>query len=216
MNKSLFLLALAFLLAACTPVAASVENLTPLPTQAPTRPSGLLPGTLPFGTRLIIRSSSMTMVVDDPAKALSALEQAVEDAGGFVVSASYYSSPDYPGYSSLSARVSPEALTDLRRAALRIASSVQSDSVYSQDVTGEYRLLYAQLTELQQTEEHLWQLVTETKDRELAASFALLRDLIQQEATSVESQLLSYEDRSAFATFDVTLNQTVEIQIIIE
>ena len=64
---------------------------------------------------MIIRSSSMSLTVDDPVKALSALEAAIQEAGGFVVSASYYSSGDSGGYSNLSAKVPPEALVSLRQ-----------------------------------------------------------------------------------------------------
>jgi hypothetical protein len=210
MNKFPSLLTLAFFLAACVPQTAVV----PTPTRVKDLPTA--PPTLPDRTRIIIRSSSMSLFVDDPSKALSALEQAVQDAGGFVVSASFYSSPVYPGYSSLNAQVPPESLPELRRVAMEIASEVQSDSLYSQDVSSEFRLLHRRLMQLQRSEDHLWQLATETKDHDLADSLTLLRDLIQQEMVGIEGQLLDLEDRSTFATFDVTLNQTVQTTIFIK
>ncbi len=209
MNKSLVFVFCFFLVACAPPTVVG-------PARLPTKHTTISPTALPTGTRIILRSSSLTLIVEDPAKALSALERAVEEAGGFVVSASYYSSPDYPGYASLNAQVPPENLPELRRAAMAIASQVQSDSLYSQDVTSDFRRLHERLNQLHQSEDHLWQLATETRDHDLADSLTLLRDLIQQETLNVESQLLNYEDRSTLAAFDVTFNQTVQTQIIIE
>lgn len=209
MIKSIFLLALSFLLIACSP-RASASPISP-PAKLTVVASTSLPP-----THMIIRSSSLSLVVDDPAEALSAIEQAVEDAGGFVASASYYSSPEYGDSASLSAKVPPESLSDLRRATLKLATEVQSDSVYSQDVTSEYQLLNDKLNDLNKTEAHLWELVTQTEDAELAKSLTLLRDLVQREISSVESQLLNYENSSAVASFDVTINQILKTQIILE
>jgi len=131
----------------------------------------------------------------------------VEQAGGFVVSASSWSSPGSPAYSSLSARVPPESLSVLRRAALEIAEEVQSDSLYTQDVTSDYRLLHKRLQDLTQAQDQIWWLLIQTDDPKLASTFTILRDLLQTERSSVESQLLYYDQQAAFASFDITLNQ---------
>lgn len=209
-KKPCFLLALSFLLVACAPPAITG------PSPSPTSLTAISPTPPPPGARVILRTSSLSLNVEDPVEALSALEQAVQDAGGFVVSASYYSYSDTGGYASLSARVPPQSLPELRRAALEIATDVESDSVYSQDVTSEYRHLQDRLGQLRETEDQLWQLLTESGDPEPAGSLALLRELIQEETRSVESQLLSYEDRSTLASFDVTLNQILQTSITIE
>ena len=211
MNKSLLLLAFSILLVACLPATPELPA-----TDVPIAPYNSLPTPLPADTRIIIRSSSLSLIVDDPVEALSALEQAVQKSGGFVVSSSYWYSPDPGGYSNLNARVPSDQLPELRRAALKIASQVQSDSTYSQDVTSEYRLLHDRLSRLDESESRLWLLITETEDRQLAASLSLLHDLIQEEMSNVQSQLLDYDNRSILASFDVTFNQTLDTQIIIE
>ena len=104
----------------------------------------------------------------------------------------------------------------LRQAAIELTTHVQSESLYSQDVTSQYRLLQKRLGELNGTEDHLWQLISKTDDQHSADSLALLRDLVRQEIGSVEGQMLSYEDGSSVASFDVTLNQTLQAQVIIE
>jgi hypothetical protein len=169
------------------------------------------PTALPPSQRIIIRTVSLSLLVEDTAAALTELQQAVEDAGGFVVSASSWSSPDSPGYSSLSARVPPEALSALRRAALEGADQVQSDSMYSQDATSQYRLLHKRLQDLIQAQEHIWTLLVESRDPRQATSLTMVRDLLQSERTSVEGQLASYDEQSTLASFDVTFNQPAAI-----
>jgi hypothetical protein len=217
MNK-LAIPLVAILLVSCAPLVIDT-GLSAAPTAADSPasyPTAPLPSPLPPGGRIIVRSSSLTLVVDNPATTLASLEQAVADAGGLVVSASSYSYPESPGYASLSAKVPPEALADLRATAIALASAVQSDSAYSQDATAEYRLMRKRLGQLDRAEKHLWNLLTETKDRELAASLMLLRELILREQEGLNSQLLNYDDRATVASFDVTLNQPVSTSIILE
>ena len=204
-------LSLSLLLAACTPVVSS--SLDPISTlRSPTPPGQSFPTASTNtswqpGTRIIIHSASLSITVDDPLQVLTELEMAVEEAGGYVVSASSWSSPESPAYSSLSARVPPESLPELRRAALEIAGVVQNDSLYTQDATTEYRLLRNRLANLARAQEELWQLVIEADDPQHAATFVILHDLLQAETSSMESQVLSYEDRAQLASFDITLNQ---------
>jgi len=210
MNKFGVIFAISFLFVACAPLASSQQKRSqPTPgNHTPPARTGPMPTRLPPDAHMTIRTSSLTLIVDDPVASLAILEQAVEDAGGTVVSASSYAYPDSTGYASLSARVSPEAVAGLRQTAIGIALNVQSDSTYGQDVTAEYRLMQNRLFQLQRAEEDLWRLLTETKDRELAASLTLLRELVQREQESLQSQLVNYDDRATGASFDVTFNQT--------
>src|SRR3990172_7465537 len=68
---------------AATPTPALSPSVVPTPTRQP----------LVFPDRVVITSSSLSMVVDDPAASLAALEGLVEEAGGFVSSASSWSDP---------------------------------------------------------------------------------------------------------------------------
>jgi hypothetical protein len=202
MNRLLLLLAPVLVLAACAPLTAAA----PTPTQAapPATPTAAPQVT---GERRIVHSSSLYLIVDDPAAAMAELERAVQDLGGFVVSASYYASADYPGYASLNAKVPPEALPELRQAALELALAIQSDNLYTQDVTAEYRHLLERSVALEHSEARLWDLVTQTEDAALAESLTLLRELVRTEQESIRGQLVSLEDRALYASVDVTLNE---------
>lgn len=156
----------------------------------------------------MIQSASLSLAAEDPTEALTTLEQAVLDAGGFIVSASSWSSPGSPGYASLSARVPPEALAEVRRAALDLALQIQGDSMYGQDVTMEIRRLHGRLQSLVQAEDHVRRLIAEADDPQLAASLTVINDLVSLEVTNVRNQLADYESRSTLASLDVSFNSS--------
>jgi hypothetical protein len=197
----------AFLLTSCRSNALAVAATTPSPL-TPT-PYGSFPPTparLPQGTRIIVQSANLSLTVDDPAKALSQIEGAVIELGGFVVSSTSWSSPGSPASSSLSARVPRDSLPALRRVAIGLSNQVQSDGTYSQDVTPDHRRLHERLQVLARAEGHLLQLLTHASAQPQAASLLIAHQMIVQERTNIESQLAEYEDRATLASFDVTMN----------
>jgi len=200
----------AFLLSSCRPTGNFTPGLSPTalasPTPTPFFAFSPTPTSLPQGLRTILQSASLSLTVDNPANALSRIQGAVLEAGGFVVSSSSWSSPGAPGYSSLSARVPPESIPALRHVALGLSTQVQSDSAYTQDVTADYRRLHEHLQALAQAENHVLQLLIQTNEPQLATSLMIVRDLLVQERLNVERQLTDYQDRATLASFDVTLN----------
>jgi hypothetical protein len=201
------------LLAACgfAEVPTSDPSRTPVRTADPIPSFPFVPTltSLPPGQTTVLQSANFSLVADDPAEAMSQLEDAVLAVGGFVSSASSWSSPDSPGYASLSARVPPGSLPDLRRAVFEVASQVQSESSYSQDVTAEFRLLHERLQAVALAKNHVWQLLIQNSDPHVAASLAIARDLLSQEETDLQRQLTDYQARASLASFDVTLNAPV-------
>ena len=200
----LILMVAAAALGACAPVSAiAVSTITTYPPStsmpAATRPS------LEFPARVVITSSSLSLTVDDPSDALAELEVLVEDAGGLISSASSWSDPQ-TAYASMSAKVPPTALADLRRAAIGLSSGVQSNSTYSQDVTSEVQSLRQRLALVDESENRLLDILLTSSDASLAKSYVLIAQLFQQERQNAESQLQNYMDSSTLSSFDVTLN----------
>jgi hypothetical protein len=166
-------------------------------------------------SRRVAHSTSLTLVVDDPVVALSRLQGAVLEAGGFVLSASSWSSPGSPVYSSLSARVPAGSLFDLQQVALGLSMQVQSNSTYGQDVTFEIRQLQQRLEAVTRAEDQLWQFAVDSDGAQHGSSYSLVYDLLQREKADIERQLADTTDRVAFASLDVTLTQA-SAQIFIE
>ena len=160
---------------------------------------------------VVLISASLSLIAEDPVRASASLEELIQEAGGYVVSASSWASPEGGGYASLSARVPPEALASLRREAIDAAGQTQSDSRYSQDVTVEYGFLLAHAAELERADLHLQRFLSETRDPEVITSCMLLRGLLLQERQNVESQLQSYRDRMTLASLDVSWTQDASL-----
>ena len=212
MSRVSLLVGLAAVLAACAaPSSMTIGTPTP-PQETPISagPTPLLPVAppSPLFSRVAILSSSLSIVVEDPISALAEFEPMVEEAGGFIASASSWPGSEGSGYANLSARVPPEALGSLRRAALQLGGQVQSESTYTQDVTMEYRSLLERLNDVVEAEGRLQSVLPDAEGPAFARSFILLSELLRQERRNLESQIASYDDRAALASLDVTFTQS--------
>ena len=161
--------------------------------------------------QVILHSASYTITAKDPARALSDLQRAVEEAGGFVNSASSWAGEGSGDYASLSANVPPEALPALSEAVNKIADKVQNQSVYVQDVTTDFLRLQRRHQDLTQAQDQIFLLLISTKDPDKFSAYGTLRELLDTELRSVENQLESYEEQSRLATLDVTINQPASL-----
>lgn len=178
---------------------------TPTPTGPPPTAPAATRAPLDFPDRMVTASSSLSIIVDDPVETLAALDALVAESGGFVSSSSSWSDGT-TAYASLSARVPPEALADLRKAAIELASSVQSNSTYSQDISAEVQSLQDRIELIDQSEQRLLDVLLSSSDPVLAKSFVLIAQLFQQERMNAENQLQSYLESSTHSSFDVTMN----------
>jgi len=213
MNKAILsLLMAAVLFGGCVAPPAGLETLatgSPTPAAATRAPSAATTsGPATLQGRVVLRSTNLSLIVEDPAEAMGELERRIEEAGGYVTSASASASPE-GGYANLSARIPLDSMTRLRLAARESALQIQYDSTYSQDVTVEYEDLVERKHRLDEAEEAVWILVTETTDRQRVSSFQLLLDLIRQEALNIDGQLDYYYDSASLATLDISFGATV-------
>jgi len=165
MNKvSLSLLAASVLFGGCVAPGA----LAPAST-ATVGPSSLHRG-------MVIRSSTMDLLVEDPVGAMGELERLIHNAGGFVSWSSAES-----GYINLNAVVPSDSLTDIRLAALAMAGEVLSDSSYNEDVTKEYEELVGRLSQLEQAEKEIQTILASTTEPQRISSLQVVLDLLSQE-----------------------------------
>jgi hypothetical protein len=162
--------------------------------------------TFDFGDPVIVSSSSLSLIVDDPSASLAELERLVTDAGGYISSSSSWSDPQ-SGYASLSAEVPPEVLAELRSSAIERAVRVSSNSLYSQDVTSEVEELERRLASIDEAESRLLDILLGSDDPALAKSYVLIAQLFDQDRQNTLRQLDSYHEQSRLASFDVSLNR---------
>jgi hypothetical protein len=144
------------------------------------------------------------------------LQRAVEEAGGFVSSASSWSGEGSASYASLSAKVPPESLSALSEVVEKIADKVQNQSVYVQDVTSEVLKLQRRHHDLTQAQDEIILFLINKQKLDKLSTYGILDELLITELKSVEGQLESYEQQSKLGTFDVTINQPTSLVAPIE
>ena len=208
MNKTILSLVTgSILFGGCVTLPSPTGSRTPAAaTQAPSGAATSGPATLPG--RVVLLSSSLSLIVEDPAESMAELERRIDEAGGYVTSASASSSSD-GGYANLSARVPVDSLTELRLAARDGALQIQYDSTYSQDVTTEYETLVERKRQLAEAEDAVWSLVADTTDRQRVTSLQLLLALLHQEALNIDGQLDYYHNDGGLATFDISFSSAL-------
>jgi len=212
MNRRLIQFVLiALLLSACVGKNNSSVDPGGVATATPVSPAYLLPV-----DRVIVHSASYTITVKYPARALTDLQRAVEQSGGYVSSASSWSGDGSASYASLSAKVPPEALPALNAAINKIADKIQNQSEYVQDVTADVQKLQQRYADLSHAHDELLLFLINGKQLDRLSTFGILQELLDTELKSVESQLESYAQQAKLGSFDVTINQPASVYPAIE
>ena len=123
--------------------------------------------------RMVIYNAEMEIAVENPEKAMEAVIQMAQDAGGFVVSSNlsrtYYDEGSLPR-ASLTVRVPAGQLDSIMSAIKELTPVPEEDvlfeNVSGQDVTAEYTDLESRLRNLEAAEQALVELMEEARDPE--------------------------------------------------
>ena len=146
--------------------------------------------------RKVIGRASLALVVADTDAAVSAIEAAVAEAGGFVANANFYKSGPSTGRAlagSMTLRVPATGLDALLAELEALALSVESRAVSREDVTDQYTDLTAQLTNLQATERELLAVLTEVRARPGATAEEILQ--VHARMSEIRGQIESAQGR---------------------
>jgi hypothetical protein len=157
--------------------------------------------------RMVIRSASLTLVVNDVANSLSQITDLAAIYGGYVVNSNIGEDQNRL-YAYISFRVLSTRFNDTIQALRKIAADVKSESTSGQDVTEDYTDLAAKLRNLEASEMQLLELMKQagTVEEILAVQKELVNTREQIEVTKGRMQYL--EQSSNLALFTVTLEQS--------
>jgi hypothetical protein len=184
------------------PPAEVMRDVAEAPSAAPGERLGL---DQPTATeRLILRSASLDLVVDDTEEAADRINSMVSELGGFVVTSQLVKYEDGVR-ADMTVRVPAEALEAFLDQLRDLAQEVRRQNVSGQDVTEEYTDLQAQLRHLEATENRLLDLMDEAEDTE--ATLAVFSELqrVQGEIERVKGRIQFLEQSSALSTVDISL-----------
>jgi PKD repeat protein len=156
--------------------------------------------------RMIIRSGSMVLVVEDVQSAIEYIADLATTYGGFVVSSNSYMNGDRM-VGNIAIRVAVENFDGAISALRMLADEVRSESTSGTDVTEEYTDLEAQLRNLEAAEVQLLELMDkETKD---------VTDIleVQRELVKTRGQIEQTKGRMQYLSQSADLSQ---IQVSLE
>ena len=149
--------------------------------------------------RMIIRTVSMSVVVQDTDVMLDQIQQLVKANGGYVADSNRWLSGEQ-SYASVTLRVPAEKLEGVLGVLRDASISVENESSTGDDVTEEYVDVSARLRNLEATETELLELLTEVrKNRGSAEDILAIHNRITQLRAEIESLKgrQQYMERSA-------------------
>jgi hypothetical protein len=170
--------------------------------------------------RVVIRTATLQIVVDDPALSMEAISRMADEMGGFVVLQNLSKTTGsnsllYP-QAAITIRVPSEKLNDalaqIKSQVKNPAEDVITENVTGQDVTREYTDLRSRLKNLQASEEQLREIMgsaTKTQDvLDVQAQLTQVREQIEV----IQGQITYYEEAAALSSIAVTLQARASIQ----
>ncbi|OJX47315.1 MAG: hypothetical protein BGO78_17780 [Chloroflexi bacterium 44-23] len=172
--------------------------------------SGLPPANV---VRLVIRNAELSIVVDDPAKVMSTINQMAERMGGYVVSSNLWKSVNYSGIevpeASISIRVPAnllnQAIDEIKNLTNDRQKDVLSENVSGQDVTKEYTDLNSRLANLEEAEAQLRSIMEEAKKTEDVLNVFNQLTYYREQIEVIKGQIKYYEESAALSAINVSI-----------
>lgn len=159
---------------------------------------------VPAADRLIIKTGTVSMVVEEVRAAIKAISDYATAKGGFVVS-SNVSKYDLAVSGDITIRI-PSVVFEQGVSDVKAMGEVQSESVYGQDVTEEYVDLDAQLTNLRATEIQFLEIMK--KAVKIEDVLAVQRELssVRSEIERITGRMKYLKESASFSTLSVYLS----------
>jgi hypothetical protein len=239
-KKSLVILFLigGLFLAACSPISNSARDLTQViastqvakgiapevayPAQSESYNSlatGSGSNTSADAQRLVITNASISIIVDDPARTVDFITNLAIGMQGFVVSSNVYQTTSSDGTTYPAANITirvpaasmDNALSQIKGQVKDPATDIRSEQVTGQDVTKEYTDLQSQLTNLEQAEKQLQNIMdSATKVDDVLNVFNQLTS-IQSQIQVLKGQIKYYQEASALSAISVDITAASSI-----
>lgn len=117
--------------------------------------------------RRLIARATLDLVVQDTASALAGIEAVLEENGGFISNSTFYGDASDPSnhYGNMTLRVPAENLDAALDAIAALAVRVNTRNIDREDITDQYTDTEAQLRTLEATEEELFLMLEEVRER---------------------------------------------------
>lgn len=170
--------------------------------------------------RIVIKTASLSIVVEDPNVAMDRVISMTSQMKGWVVSSNLYKVTTSQGttvpQASITIRVPAESLDDAMKQIKALVKNPQEDvrneMITGQDVTSEYTDLQSKLANLEVAEAQLKEIMASAKKTEdVMAVFNQLTE-IRSQIEVIKGQMKYYEQSSAYSSISVEIISAATIQ----
>ncbi len=163
--------------------------------------------------RLVIRNADLSIATADPGASLDAVARMAEEMTGFVVSSRLYKTYTEDGVevpaANITVRVPAERLTEALDTIKALVADPAKDIIYENvtgdDVTDQYTDLRSRLTNLENTEKQLQEIMDEASKTEDVLNVYNQLVYIREQIEVTKGQIKYYEESAALSAISVTI-----------
>jgi hypothetical protein len=171
------------------------------------------------GERMIVRTGSLAIVVEDTEETLEAIERLATELGGYVSDLQSWRRNDQMA-ATLTVRVLAESFDQARERIKELAIEVESENASGQDVTEEYVDLEARLGNLEMAEEELRELLATAQEthKDAESILAIYREItsVRQQIEQIKGRMQYLENAAALATLTISITPEEEEEPVVE
>ncbi|TKJ31320.1 MAG: hypothetical protein CEE40_02080 [Chloroflexi bacterium B3_Chlor] len=161
--------------------------------------------------RMIVRTASLSLVVEDTEESLEVIENLASELRGYISDLRTWRVNDQLA-ASVTLRIPAESFDEARERIKDLATELENENVSGQDVTEEYVDLEARLHNLEVAEEELLELLASAQEthRDADSILAIYREItnVRQQIEQIRGRMQYLENVSSLAT--LTINLTPE------
>jgi len=160
------------------------------------------------GDRMIVRTGSLAIVVEDTEETLEAIERLASDLGGYVSDLQSWRQDDQMA-ATVTIRVLAASFDQARERIKELATEVESENASGQDVTEEYVDLEARLGNLEVAEEELRELLASAQEthKDAESILAIYNEItnVRMQIEQIKGRMQYLENASELATLTITV-----------
>lgn len=172
------------------------------------------------GERLVIRNANLTIVVEDPAKALESVTGLANTMQGFVVSSNLYKTSGRNGEelpaADITIRVPAEKLNEtlakIKALVKDPGKDITAETVSGQDVTKEYTDLNSRVRSLEEKAQTLREIMGSATKTEDVVNVYQQVAATEQEIEVLKGQIQYYKESAAMSAISVKIQALASIQ----
>ncbi len=169
--------------------------------------------------RIVLKNANLSIVVKDPVSSQETIGKMAEDMGGFIVTSQLYKITTDQGIQvpegNITIRVPAEkldeALSKIKAQVTDPKTDILSENVEGQDVTKEYTDLKSRLTNAEQTEKKLQEIMDNATETEDVLSVYTQLIQVHEQIEVLKGQIRYYDEASRLSAISVRIRSQESI-----